>query len=60
MKTKSCRLKTLFCFETNIYLRVCLTFDTFFILMIEVSNSPSTYGVPREVSWVGINGGESF
>ena len=30
MKTKSCRLTTLFCFETNIYLRVCLTFVTFF------------------------------
>ena len=38
-KNACCRLTTLFCFETNIYLRVCLTFVTFFILMIEVSNS---------------------
>ena len=39
-KNACCRLTTLFCFETNIYLRVCLTFATFVIVIItEVSNS---------------------
>ena len=65
-KNACCSLTTLFFFETNIYLRVCLTFVTFFILITKVSNSqncwPNAIHLRRAgaVSWVGINGGESF